>query len=354
MSPSRPTRLLCTIAIVLSIGSTCFGAELSRTNLLQFQNASGKVEAVKTVADWQKRREAIKAAMQEVMGPLPGSEKRCPLDVAVESETDAGSYVRRFLTYASEPGGRVPAFLLIPKNTLNGGGKFPAVLGLHQTHPQGQKVVVGLGNSTNDEYGVALAKRGFVVLAPPYPLLANYQPDVKTLGYRSGTMKAIWDNIRGLDLLQSLPYVKTNGFGTIGHSLGGHNSIFTAVFDERIKIIVSSCGFDAFRDYKNGDIRGWTSIRYMPKLVDYPKTALPFDFFEIIGCLAPRDFFVNAPLGDDNFKWKSVDDIFAEARKVYALYGASDRLQVNHPDCPHLFPEDLREKAYDLLERTLK
>jgi hypothetical protein len=36
--------------------------------------------------------------------------------------------------------------------------------------------------------------------------------------------------------------------GCIGHSLGGHNSLFTAVFDSRIKIVVTSCGFDAFRD----------------------------------------------------------------------------------------------------------
>src|SRR4029450_8356773 len=100
--------------------------------------------------------------------------------------------------------------------------KFPAVLALHQTHNAGQKVVVGLGNSTNDEYGVALAKRGFVVLAPPYPLLANYWPDLKALGYQSGTMKSIWDNIRGLDLLESWPLRRSLGLGGIGHSRGGN------------------------------------------------------------------------------------------------------------------------------------
>ena len=33
-------------------------------------------------------------------------------------------------------------------------------------------------------------------------------------------------------------------FGALGHSLGGHNAIFTAVFDPRLKVVVSSCGFD--------------------------------------------------------------------------------------------------------------
>jgi len=54
--------------------------------------------------------------MERVMGVLPGNEKRCALDCKVEEETDCGGYVRRFLTYASEPGGRVPAYLLIPKD----------------------------------------------------------------------------------------------------------------------------------------------------------------------------------------------------------------------------------------------
>jgi cephalosporin-C deacetylase-like acetyl esterase len=89
-----------------------------------------------------------------------------------------------------------------------------------------------------------------VVLAPAYPLLADHQPDVRGLGFESGTMKAIWDNVRGLDLLASLPFVSTNrGFGAIGHSLGGHNGLFTAAFDERIRVVVTSCGFDSFRDF---------------------------------------------------------------------------------------------------------
>ena len=59
-------------------------------------------------------------------------------------------------------------------------------------------------------------------------------------------MKAIWDNVRGLDFLESLSFVKRGKFGAIGHSLGGHNAIYTAVFDDRITVVVSSCGFDSF------------------------------------------------------------------------------------------------------------
>ena len=327
---------------------------LDRTNLLLYRNARGEVVLVKSVADWRKRRAEILRAMQEVMGPLPGMEKRCPLDVKSEEEVDCGNYVRRFLTYAAEPGGRVPAYLLVPKSALAGKKKFPAILCLHQTHRLGQKVVVGLGESPNDEYGVELVKRGYVCLAPAYPLLANYAPDLKALGYQSGTMKAVWDNIRGLDLLESLPYVKRGRFGAIGHSLGGHNSVYTAVFDDRIKVVVSSCGLDSYLDYMNGNIKGWTSERYMPKLLNYPLNEIPFDFHEMIGALAPRTCFINAPLGDTNFKWRSVDAIEQAAAQVYRLYRAPHRLSVEHPDCGHSFPPEMRAKAYRLFDENLK
>jgi len=339
-------------AVLLVFITASHAAELSRTNVLEYRSAEQTLPVI-SILDWEKRRTAILEAMQKVMGPLPGKEKRVPLDVRKESEVDRGDYIEQFISYQAEPGSRVPAYLLIPK-AVKSNVTFPAVLALHQTHPMGQKVVVGLGNSTNDEYGVRLVKRGFVILAPPYPLLADYNPDVKGLGYQSGTMLAIWNNIRALDLLESLPFVRTNhGFGVIGHSLGGHNGIFTAAFDRRIKVIVSSCGFDAFRDYMDGNIKGWTSIRYMPRLLDYTAGTCPFDFDEMIGCLAPRWFYVNAPLHDANFKWHSVDEVCAEARKVYQLYGRSDHLIVRHPDVQHSFPPAQQEEAFALLGRVL-
>ena len=52
-----------------------------------------------------------------------------------------------------------------------------------------------------------------------------------------------------MDLLQSRPEVDPEKIGVIGHSLGGHNAMFTAVFDERLKVIVSNCGFTSFPKY---------------------------------------------------------------------------------------------------------
>ena len=200
------------------------------------------------------------------------------------------------------------------------------------------------------------------MLAPAYPLMAQYQPDLHALGYQSGTMKAIWDNLRGLDLLESLPFVRKGKFAAIGHSLGGHNAIYTAVFDPRIQAVVSSSGFDSYLDYYGGDPanwqsgRGWCQPRYLPRLADYRGRLadIPFDFPELIAALAPRPLFVNAPLRDANFRWQSVDDILHAASAVYRLYGVPQNLRAEHPDCEHDFPPAVREAAYQFLDQHLR
>jgi dipeptidyl aminopeptidase/acylaminoacyl peptidase len=219
---------------------------------MTYLNNHGEWVPVRNRADWARRRRMILAAMEEIMGPLPGEEKRCELDVQMHEETDGGSYVRRAISYASEPGSRVPAWLLVPKHVLNTAyATTPAILCLHPTNNvDGNKTVIGLGKTENRQYAKELAERGFVTLAPAYPLLANYQPDLAALGYASGTMKAIWDNVRGMDLLDTLSFVQRGEYAAIGHSLGGHNSVFTAVFDVRIKAVVSSCGLDSFTDQR--------------------------------------------------------------------------------------------------------
>ena len=339
-------------------------ARLPRENLLIYRGDDGNPWAVRSSKDWQRRRSEILAGVQEVMGRLPSRERSSSLDMKVDEEIDCGSYVRRFITYAAEPNSRVPAYLLVPKAALEKGAKpAPAVLALHPTNNEiGHGVVVGLGGKANRQYAAELAERGYVVLAPSYPLLAKYQPDLAALGWKSGTLKAVWDNIRGLDLLESLPYVKDGAFGAIGHSLGGHNSVFTAVFDERIKVVVTSCGLDSFLDYYGGDEKvwqpekGWTQTRYMPRLADYRGrlAEIPFDFHELVGALAPRHVLIIAPKRDHNFQAASVDRIAASAREVYKLYGHPERLRVEHPDCEHDFPDEMRKLAYEQLDAVLR
>lgn len=330
-------------------------ARLDPFRPLEVRLPEGGSRPAATPTEWASRRQEIVNMAQTVMGPLPDGSKRCPLDLRIEAQSDEGNYIRQRITYQAEPGSRTPAYLCVPKPALQSGTQapFPAVLCLHPTDNQaGYGVVVGLGGKANRQYASELAARGFVTISPNYPHLAGYTPDLKGLGYDSGTMKAIWDNIRALDVLETLPYVRHGHYGAVGHSLGGHNAVYTAVFEPRIQVIVSSCGLDSYRDYKNGDLRGWTQERYMPRMAQYlgrPQD-VPFDFPELLSVLAPRRVLVSAPMRDSNFKWDSVDRVAAAARDVYRLHGSTDHLQVIHPDCDHDFPNEAREQAYKLFE----
>jgi dienelactone hydrolase len=359
-----PTSLLLVFSLTMS-SALVIGADpprLPRDNLLLFHDGMGKPQPVKSLDDWGKRRDEIFRGLESVMGKLPGEEKIVPLDMQVQEEVDGGTYIRRLITYVSEPNCRTPAYLLIPKQVLVGKQKAPGVLALHGTNMEiGHGSIVGLGTTLNRGYAMELAERGYVVLAPNYPIMARYNPDLKALGWESGTLKAVWDNIRGLDLLESLPFVAGQQFGAIGHSLGGHNSVYTAVFDLRIKAVVSSCGLDSYLDYYGGDPsrwdpeKGWCQTRYMLKLANYKGRLdeIPFDFHELIATLAPRHILIVAPTMDANFKADSVDRVAQAAAEIYKLRGHLDRLRVLHPECTHDFPPEMREEGFRLFDTVL-
>jgi dienelactone hydrolase len=325
-----------------------------RSNLLAWKDDAGKLHPVKTTADWAKRQAHILEGMQEIMGRLPSDKEKVPLDVQYGEEVKTPKYTRKKLTFAAEKDDRVPAWLLVPHGLK---GKAPAVLCLHQTVAIGKDEPAGLGKNPDLAYAHHLAERGYVTLAPDYPSFGEYKFDVSKSRFPSGSMKAIWNNIRAVDLLASLPEVDAERIGVIGHSLGGHNGMFTAAFDTRLKAIVSNCGFTSFPKYYGGNLKGWTSARYMPRVAavhNNKPDRLPFDFPEVVASFAPRAFLASSPLHDDNFEVSGVRDCIAIAEPVYGLFGVKDRLQANYPNCKHEFPEKVRAVAYDFLDRWLK
>jgi hypothetical protein len=330
------------------------------SDLSYYLDANGYPRPILTPTDWQIRRQHILTHMQSVMGPLPDRSRRVPLQVQVLEEATTGMPNQKWMVkrtkieYRTEADTKVRAYLFTPLNEVK---KHSGVLCLHQTVGIGKQEPAGLGGSPNLHYAAHLAFRGHVTLAPDYPSFGEYQYDfAPERGYISGSMKAIWDNMRAVDLLETQPTVDARRIGCIGHSLGGHNTMFTSVFDERIKVLVSNCGFTRFHKYYSGNLKGWTSPRYMPLINDKHDNnpnRVPFDFPEIVAAFAPRAFLASSPKGDNNFEVSGVVDSIASAKPIYELLGAANRLQANYPDCAHDFPEPVRDVAYTFLEQHL-
>lgn len=331
----------------------------NRHDLLWYQDHDGELRPVQSEQDWTRRVNHIRASMERVMGRLP-DKSPLPLEMTTGETTRLRHYTRQHVTFVVERGDRLSGWLLIPHEASEQ-ERCPAMICLPGSSAPGKDTPAGLTASADRAYGQELAERGYVCLVLDYPLLhtAEYKTDPYALGYDSATMKGIVNHRRGIDLLQSLPYVDANSIGVIGHSLGGHNALFLGVFDPRVRAIVSSCGFNVFAKHNRGDVRAWSSRYYMPRIrTDYGDNPakIPFDFTEVLAALAPRPVFVNAPLHDaPDFEVSGVQDCFNAAIPVYRnVFNAADRLEVRHPDAGHAFPAAERQAAYAFLDRHLR
>jgi dienelactone hydrolase len=331
-----------------------FSSYGDRSNLLTVKNESGKEEPVKDPFAWGQRRAQILAAIQAVMGVLPDSYERVPLDMKVLNETATAKYVRKKITYGSDLHSRVSAYLLVPKEVRRGG--TPAMICLHDDSPQGKDEPAGLGVRDSMRYADELAERGYVCLVPDYPSYGE-SGDFEKKAYASGSLKAVWDNIRGIDLLETLPEVSTRRVGIIGHGLGGQSALLTAALDYRIAAVVSSSGFTTFARYRHGDLADWANPRLMPRIRDVyhnDPAKIPFDFGELLATLAPRAVFVSAPLHDDVMDVEGVKGAVASASAIYELRSAARSLQATYPDSGRDFTDAARAAAYAWLDQRLK
>lgn len=313
----------------------------------------------------ERHRKTILRSMEEAMGKLPSRSKIKASDINIVDSVKEESYTRYNILFTVAQNEILPLYLYVPHYSA-AGGKLPAMLVLHETDNSGRKAVDGQANKPNRAHARELAERGYVVIAPDFPSFgetADY--NFETDRYDSGTMKGIFNHMRCIDLLQSKSYVDPERIGVIGHSLGGHNSIFVAAFDSRIKVAVSSCGWTQFEYYNIGEaaekryggrLGPWAQTRYMPFMkskFDLDGNRIPFNFDKAIAAIAPRAFFSVSPVRDSNFDYKGVEAGIALVKPVYESLGAADKLQVRYPDAEHDFPVESRKEAYAFIDKIL-
>ncbi len=331
---------------------------------LNYKNES-RDQPAKSSAFHEKKRQLILRNMEKAMGKLPDRSNLHALDIKISDSIIENRFTRYTLSFAVAENERLPVYLYVPKQR-GSIQRIPAMLVLHGTSVLGKGVVDGQGPLPNRAHARELAERGYVVIAPDYPSFGDLKDhNFDNDRYESATMQAIFNHMRCVDLLQSRPDVDSENIGVIGHSLGGHNAMFVAAFDTRLKVAVSSSGWTQFEYYNIGDeaskkyggrLGPWAQTRYMPLIrTKYKLDAklIPFNFDDIITAVAPRAFFSVSPLKDTNFDVNGVRAGISLAEKVYSNLGAADKLQVRYPDAGHDFPVENRKEVYGFLDRTL-
>jgi dienelactone hydrolase len=260
-----------------------------------------------------------------------------------------GEYDRILVRYQNEEGQQIPAFLLIP----HGRGPFPAVLVLHQHNGQrhmGKSEVCGLAGDPLQAFGPALARRGFVVLAPDSICFEDrrtnrtgVQPDddadwlqhYNEMSYRlvrGDTLmrRVLQDSVLAISLLYDHPKVDPTRIGALGHSYGGNTVLFLAALDPRIAF---SCSSGAACTYAT-KMKNGTGIE-MAELI--PGVAGQFDVTDLVKCIAPRRLLIVSAT-EDKYS-NDADAIVDQAKGTFALLGAENQLKHNRYDGGHAISE---------------
>lgn len=334
-------------------------------------NQSGIPPLLKGIASyeqWLVKLTEIRKLWLDYIGELPA---RVPVRLQINSQSKNLGHTRLHVEYDTVYGDRVTAYLLIPNenesNRLHTRG-YPAVIAMHPTIEQGKDDIAISAGRENRQYAIELVERGYVVLAPDaltageriYPGKAAFNSELfyeQHPGW-STVAKNITDHRQGIDVLCSLDYVNPSAIGAIGHSFGAYNAYFLAGVDERIKAVVSSCGFSPFTGDSTPEHWTYRSYPYthIPKIsADLKQDQIPFDFHEIIALCAPTPFFGYAGQDDHIFShWKSIGEGNLELKKLYQWLGKEDCFQSFIGAGGHDFPKEIRMLAYLFLDHWLK
>jgi hypothetical protein len=203
---------------------------------------------------WPSERARIDAEMRRLFG-RPPDDARVPLNPEILSEEDAGTYIRRKISLQVQPGDRLFAWVLVPKQLK---GRVPAVICIYgTTGGAGKDTTIGISGPKpgtpprkNRAFAIDMVEAGFVAVAPDFlrdgkrisPGRRPYDTTDFYAKYPNWSVhgKDAWDTSRIIDWLETLPYVDAKKIGMIGHSYGGHGTIFAAAHEPRIAAAVAN------------------------------------------------------------------------------------------------------------------
>jgi dienelactone hydrolase len=318
-----------------------------------------QVAGITTREQYEVRRAEVRSKFKKVLGSIDFA--RGPLNLRKMGTLDQGDYRIEKIIYESTPNYFVPALLFIPQT---GKPPYPAVL-----NPIGHTP-----SSKNDEFfqdlSIGLAKQGFVVLA--YDPMgqgerriyydrdlqdskAGYLPSVEhsMVGIRSllGGFTAagyeVLDGIRSIDLLESLPEVDRGKIGVTGCSGGGTQTVFLAALDDRLKVIAPSCYVTSWEEQLKGAGPQDAEQQFPDQLLEGLEQA------DLISLLAPKPYLITSSR-DDFFPVEGTRQAFEEARRIYSLFGAEERMSWFLEPGEHGLYKAGREEVYFWMNRWLR
>lgn len=296
-----------------------------------------QLDAPKDKSSLRRFQKKLRTKIREKLGVAYDS--TVPLDVTEFGTVKCEGFTIHKLMYQSRPGIYVTALLYVP----DGEGTFPAVVHMHGHNEEGKFAERVQGTSLD------LVRNGYVCLA--VDTFGTYERaarcyDKEYHGAFQGfalmnlgeTLMGcqIVDNMRGVDLLESLPYVKKNRIGATGASGGGNQTMWLAAMDERIAAAVPIVSVGSFTSYVSGSN---CVCEMLPDGMTLTEEA------GVLALIAPRPLRIGNALYDTNptFAISEMLKTFRQVQKVYWNLGYPDRIAYTVANRVHGMHDEQRE-----------
>ncbi len=304
-----------------------------------------------SMKDWEMRRAELRNVIIKKTGVVINH--NLALNIKETGTIQMKGYSIKKITFQTRPGVYATANLYIP----DGKGPFPAVIFMIGHWLKGK-----IDTEGPQAVGHSLALNGYVCLSiDPWGSgerttihgIFEDHGDENNLG--SSLMNIgetlmgmeISDNMRGVDLLCSLPYVDSKNIGATGASGGGNQTMWLTALDERIKAAMPVVSVGTFQSYIMGT----------PCICEVVADA--FDMTEeagILALIAPRAIKMCNHKKDDNpvFFPSEMIRSYNNAKPIFKLYGAEDNITYQLFDLPHGYMAEDREAVLGWFDLHLK
>jgi cephalosporin-C deacetylase-like acetyl esterase len=350
--------VLCNLLAAADSGSMLLRDWLRAAAFRQLDARRSEVNRITTRAEAEARGRQVRAMLLRMMGGLP--QQRTPLNLRTTGVIDRGDYRVEKLIYESLPKFYVTANLYVPQT---GRGPFPAVLQPigHSTQAKSRAFYQTLA--------LGLVKKGFVVLN--YDPLGQgerrifYDADMGDSKVGGATVEhqmvgiqsllagesiaryMVWDGLRSIDVLASLSEVDGSRIGVVGCSGGGTLTAYLAAIDDRLKAAAPACYITAWEEQLSGTGPQDAEQQFPDQLKD------GLDHADFATAFAPRPYLqVNTE--EDFFPIAGARRAIEEARRIYGLYNAGDKISWAVGPGGHGMPQVVREAIYGWMNHWLK
>ena len=298
--------------------------------------------------DWLKQRELLRKKIIEQSGALPSQ----TLSFAIKEtgEVQQSGYSIKNIRFQTRPNVFATGNLYLPA----GKGPFPAVIVTHGHWPNARR------SGLFQEVAQVLVKSGYVVLTIDAWGAGERCTDIGKEEYHGANLGAsllnvgqsllgmqLTDNMRGVDLLCSLPEVDAANIGATGASGGGNQAMWLAAVDERIKAVVPVVSVGTFQSYI---MNSNCVCELLPNGLTYAEEAA------VLGLVAPRALKILSATNDSNpsFFPSEMLKSYERAKPIFSMMRADNKLAYELFDTGHGYWPTMRESMLGWFDLQLK